>query len=224
AATAVNSADGKGEPFKNNANWLPFGYPTHFKPSIPLETPTLGFAIAAPTLNLAEGERIVQVSFNLEKSIPVFNIAQIIECIDIFATGEKGWLGPFRISASADGFTSSIGNKAIQLCVKIDKTEKAIVSFNKEIHKENFETKQPVFRFLLKTKQPEFAVGYQLYTELLQKKIKKVTIKVSVSEAEKLQLKNDFGNLAADKPFFPFGTQPMERSAFYIDYPEDRKS
>src|SRR5690606_16410651 len=37
AATAVNSADGKGEPFKNNANWLPFGYPTHFKPSVPLE-------------------------------------------------------------------------------------------------------------------------------------------------------------------------------------------
>ncbi|MDX1783555.1 MAG: phage baseplate protein, partial [Aequorivita vladivostokensis] len=50
--------------------------------------------------------------------------------------------------------------------------------------------------------------------------MKKITVKVSVSEAENLQLKNDFGTLAADKPFFPFGTQPMERSAFYIDYPE----
>src|SRR5690606_34834375 len=59
-----------------------------------------------------------------------------------------------------------------------------------------------------------------LYTELLEKKVKKATVKVSVSEAENLQLKNDFGSLAADKPFFPFGTQPMERSAFYIDYPE----
>src|SRR5690606_27464854 len=139
AASAVNSADGKGEPFKTDANWLPFGYPTHFKPSLPLETPTLGFAIAAPTLNLAEGERIVQVIFNLEKSVPVFNISQVIESFEVFTTGEKGWLGPFRISASADGFTSSIGNKAIQLCVKIDKTEKSIISYNKEIHKENFE-------------------------------------------------------------------------------------
>lgn len=220
AASAVNSADGKGEPFKSDANYLPFGYPTYFKPSVPLETPTLGFAIAAPTLNLAEGERVVQVTFSLEKSIPIFNISQVIECIDIFATGEKGWLGPFKISAIANGFSSSVGNKTIQLCLKIDKTEKAIVSYNKEIHKENFETEQPVFRFLLKTKQPEFNIGYNLYTELLQKKVKKATVKVSVSEAEKLELKNDFGNLAADKPFFPFGTQPMERSAFYIDYPE----
>lgn len=220
AAPVTNSADGKGEPFKTDANWLAFGYPTHFKSSIPLETPSLGFAIAAPTLHLAEGERIVQVIFNLEKSIPVFNISQVIECIDVFATGEKGWLGPFKISASTGGFTSAIGNKTVQLCLKIDKTEETIVSYNREIHKENFETIQPVFRFLLKTKQPEFSTGYQLYTELLQKKVKKATVKVSVSEAEKLQLKNDFGNLAADKPFFPFGTQPMERSAFYVDYPE----
>ncbi|HBL80087.1 MAG TPA: phage baseplate protein, partial [Aequorivita sp.] len=105
AASAVNSADGKGEPFKADANWLPFGYPTHFKPSIPLETPNLGFAIAAPTLNLAEGERVIQVIFNLEKSIPVFNISQLIDCIDVFATGEKDWLGPFKISVSANGFT-----------------------------------------------------------------------------------------------------------------------
>ena len=220
AAPAVNSSDGKGEPFKADANWLPFGYPTHFKPSIPLETPNLGFSIAAPTLNLAEGERTVQVIFNLEKSIPVFNIPQLIECIEVFATGEKGWLGPFKISASANGLTSSVGNKTIQLCLQIDKTEKAIVPYKQEIHKENFETQQPVFRFLLKTKQPEFSLGYQLYTELLQKKVKKATVKVSVSEAEKLHLKNDFGTLSADKPFFPFGTQPMERSAFYIDYPE----
>lgn len=220
AAPIVNSADGNGEPFKTDANWLPFGYPTHFKAQLPLQTPKLGFAIAAPTLNLAEGERMVQLIFKLEKSIPVFNIPQLIDCIEVFATGEKGWLGPFKVSASADGFTSSVGNKTVQLSLKIDKTEKAIVPYNQDIHKENFKTDQPVFRFLLKTKQPEYSIGYQFYTELLQKKVKKVTVKVSVSEAEKLQLKNDFGPLVADKPFFPFGTQPMERSAFYIDYPE----
>lgn len=167
AAPVVNSADGNGEPFKNDtSNWLPFGYPFHFRPELPLQTPNLGFSIAAPTLNLAEGKRIVQVIFNLEKSIPIFNISQLIDCIDVFATGEKGWLGPFKISASTKGFTSVVGNKTVQFCLKIDKTEKAIVPYNQEIHKENFETEQPVFRFLLKTKQPEFS-GYQLYTELL---------------------------------------------------------
>ena len=151
----------------------PLVHPTHFKPSIPLETPNLGFAIAAPTLNLTEGERVIQVIFNLEKSIPIFNIFQLIDCIDVFATGEKGWLEPFKISASAKGFTSVVGNKTVQFCLKIDKTEKAIVPYNIEIHKENFETEQPVFRFLLKTKQPEFSIGYQLYTELLQEKSEK---------------------------------------------------
>src|SRR5690606_40733506 len=53
-----------------------------------------------------------------------------------------------------------------------------------------------------------------------QNNIKQATLKDSVSEAEKLQLKNAYRNIAADNPFFPFGTQPMERSAFYIDYPE----
>ncbi|MAP80897.1 MAG: phage baseplate protein [Aequorivita sp.] len=220
AASVVNSADGKGEPFKNDLTWLPFGYPTHFKPKTPLQTPKLGFAIAAPTLNLAEGDRIIQTTFNLKKSISVFNISKVIDCIEVYATGEEGWLGPFKISENIGEFYSEIGNKKVQLCVKIDKTQKAIVSYNSEIHQENFETNQPVFRFLLKTKQPEFTIGYQLYTELLKKEIKKATINVSISNAEKLELRNDFGNLAVDKPFYPFGTQPMVRSAFYINYPE----
>ncbi|WGF91815.1 baseplate J/gp47 family protein [Aequorivita marisscotiae] len=220
SAPVTNSADGTGEPFKDDPSWFPFGYPSFFKPETPLATPKLGFAIAAPTLNLAEGVRIVQSIFNLEKSIQVFNVQQIINCIDVYATGEKGWLGPFKVFESENGFTSAIGNKVVQLCVKIDKTEEPIVPYNKEIHQENFQTDQPVFRFLIKTKQPEFSAGYLLYTELLQKKVNKATVKVSVSEAEKLLLKNDFGNLVANKPFYPFGTQPMERSAFYIDYPE----
>ncbi|MCG2418342.1 baseplate J/gp47 family protein [Aequorivita sp. F47161] len=220
AAAVVNSSDGNGEPFKTDANWLPFGYPTHFKPNTPLDTPKIGFAIAAPTLNLAEGVRLVQLIFKLDKSIQVFNISEVINSIEVYATGEKGWLGPFTIAESVDGFTSEIGNKKIQLSLKIDKTEAAIVPYNKDIHQENFKTDHPVFRFLLKTKQPEFEKGYQLYTELLQKKVKKAIIKVSVSEAENLELKNDFGNLVPNKPFYPFGTQPMERSAFYINYPE----
>ncbi len=219
AAPVVNSADGRGEPFKTDPSWLPFGYPSHSRPDSPLETPNLGFAVAAKILNLAEGQRRVQITFTLEEPISHFDIPQIKECFEVFATGEKGWI-PLDISEATNRFNAKIGGKILQLSLEIDKTEKAITSYKEEIHKENFETDQAVFRFLLKTKQPEFSSGYQLYTELLQKKIRKIAIEVSVAEAKNLKLQNDLGNLVSDKPFYPFGTRPMERSAFYVGYPE----
>ena len=35
-----------------------------------------------------------------------------------------------------------------------------------------------------------------------------------------LLLESDIGTLNAAKPFYPFGTQPVKKSNFYINYPE----
>lgn len=222
AASVVNSVDGKGEEFKDTPQWLPFGYPKHYKPSLPLETPKLGFAIAAPTLNLKEGHRDILFHYGVNKNFTPLTNAQLSEVIEVYATGEKGWLGPYRIeTTSKTGFATSLsGNNVLDLYVAIEKSEPAITPYNSEIHGEGFTTEHPVFRFLLKTKQPEFNVGYSFYTQLVEKRILAVSIKVTVSEAENVELRNDLGNLAADKPFHPFGTQPIEKSAFYVDYPE----
>lgn len=221
AAAVVNSVDGKGEAFKETPQWLPFGYPKHYKPSLPLETPKLGFAIAAPTLNLQEGHRDILFHYATNKSFTSLTDEQLSEVIEVYATGEKGWLGPYRIeTTSKTGFATSLSGNVLNLYVAIEKSEPAITPYNQKIHGEGFTTAHPVFRFLLKTKQPEFSVGYSLYTQLIEKRILVASIKVTVSEAENVLLRNDLGTLAADKPFHPFGTQPIEKSAFYIEYPE----
>ena len=221
AAPVVNSLDGKGEPFKDNASWLPFGYPNFHNAEYPLETPTIGFAIAAPTLALQEGKRLVKITYQLEKKVKTIPIGAVASSIDVYATGEKGWLGPFQISANIKtGFTSSISDKKIQLSLVIDKTQEAIVPYDKEVHGDQYDTVQPLIKFELKTELPEHANGYALYTELLEKKLTSAAIDVEVNGITSLQLRNDIGDLASDKPFYPFGTQPVERSAFYIDYDE----
>lgn len=221
AAQVVNSLDGIGEPFKDDTSWLPFGYPNFHKQDQPLETPTIGFAIAAPTLALQEGDRLVKITYELEKKVSTIPIGTVASSIEVYATGEKGWLGPFQISENIKtGFTSSISQKKVQLSLIIDKTQEAIVSYNKEVHGDQYQTEQPLFKFELKTELPEHANGYKLYTELLLKKLKSAAIDVEVNGITSLQLRNDLGNLASNKPFFPFGTQPVERSAFYVDYEE----
>ncbi|WP_147676394.1 baseplate J/gp47 family protein [Algibacter pacificus] len=221
AAPAVNSLDGNGEPFKETPQWLPFGYPKHYNPAAILNTPKLGFAVASPTLNLQEGKRDVLIKFTGKQPFEKFTAQQLSSVIEVYATGEKGWLGPFKLSTiKKDAFITAIENNTFQVYISIDKNEGAITNYSKSIHGENFNTNQPVFRFLIQTQTPTYSDGYNLYTQLRNKNLIKIDIEVSVAEAELLQLSNDLGDIKADKPFYPFGTQPIKNSSFTIDYPE----
>ncbi|GAA3630119.1 baseplate J/gp47 family protein [Flavivirga jejuensis] len=221
AASQVDSIDGKGGAFKEEPQWLPFGYPEHYKPTTVLETPKLGFAIAAPTLNLQEGDRDILVKYTTEDHINTISTANLANVFEVYATGEKGWLGPFTLeTTSKTGYATQVSDNNMELYLALDKSQEAILPYDKKIHGENFETTHPVLRFLLKTQQPEFNEGYKLYTQLLKKRILTTTIKVAVAGAEKVSLRNDLGDLAEDKPFHPFTTQPIERSSFYIDTPD----
>jgi len=220
-ADVVNSLDGKGEPFKDEAAWLPFGYPTHHNPLLPLDTPTLGFAIAAPTLKLKEGDRCIKVTYKLGNGIGNYSVKNLAKSIQVYATGEKGWLGPFQISENIKkDFASSISGTEMELAVLIDKTQEAIVAYDQEVHGDNYTTNHPVLKFELLTQYPEHKLGYNFYTKLLEVALKSAKINVAVDGVTSLQLRNDLGELASDKPFFPFGTQPVKRSAFYVDYAE----
>lgn len=220
-ASAVNSLDGKGKAFKEEPQWLPFGFPEHYKPTAVLETPKLGFAIAAPTLNLTEGDRDILVKYTISTAINAVNPSNLANVFEVYVTGEKGWLGPLTLETTSKvGFVTQVSGNTMQLYLSLNKSEEAILPYNKEIHGAHFETDQPIIRFLLKTKQPEFKEGYKLYTQLLKKKILTATIKVKVAGAEKVNLRNDLGVLAEDNPFHPFTTKPIIRSSFYIDVPE----
>ncbi len=221
AADQVNSLDGKGEPFKDDASWLPFGYPTFHNSKFPLETPKLGFAIAAPTLKLQEGDRFIKVTYKLEKAIDPINVKKFATSLQIYATGEKGWIGPFQIKKNVkSGFGSIISGTTVQLAFQIDKTQEAVVNYDKEVHGDQYNTSQPLLKFEILTQDPEHKLGYRFYTEVLTKKLSSVNVDVSVEGIKALELRNDIGDLVPDKPFYPFGTQPVKRSAFYIGYEE----
>ncbi|MEZ4858751.1 MAG: baseplate J/gp47 family protein [Flavobacteriaceae bacterium] len=221
AAPAINTKDGLEEPLEEGDTWLPFGFPSHHDAEITLPTATLGFAIAAPTLALKEGRRLVKLEYTFKKNISSFNLAQTLPCIEIYATGEKAWLGPFYASLNIEsGFTSAVSGKKLTLSIEIDKTEDAIVPYNKKIHEGNYPTSEPLFLFQIKTETPTYEAGYQCYTALLENTLEIVKIDVKVEGVTSLSLKNDVGALTSNKPFFPFGTQPLERSSFYVDYEE----
>ncbi|NNE77188.1 MAG: hypothetical protein HKN31_08955, partial [Pricia sp.] len=221
AAAQVNSLDGKGEAFKDDASWMPFGYPASHSSEFPLDTPTLGFAMAAPSLKLQEGNRYIKVTYKLEKEVDAIDINNFSKSLRIYATGEKGWIGPFFIKQSAkSGYTSEISGKTIKLSFLVDKTHEAIVAYDKEVHGDNYSTTHPILKFELHTQHPEHNLGYTFYTRVLTKKLTSAQVDVSVEGVSTLQLRNDIGELVPDKPFYPFGTQPVVRSAFYIGYDE----
>lgn len=221
AANQVNSLDGKGEPFKDDTSWLPFGYPTFHNSEFPLDTPNLGFAMAAPTLDLKEGDRYIKVTYKLEKAIGSINVKKFSKSLQIYATGEKGWIGPFQIEKNAkSGFDSIIAGTTIQFSFKIDKTQDAIIAYDKEVHGEQYDTSHPLLKFELLTQIPEHKLGYSFYTQMLTKELASAEVDVSVEGVTTLELRNDIGDLVPDKPFYPFGTQPVVRSAFYIGYEE----
>ncbi|HAT65150.1 MAG TPA: hypothetical protein DCS66_11200, partial [Flavobacteriaceae bacterium] len=221
AAPAINTKDGLEEPLEEGDTWLPFGFPSHHNTEFTLPTANLGFAIAAPTLALKEGRRLVKLECTFKKNIDTFNLAQALQAIEIYATGEKAWLGPFYASESIEtGYTSSISGKKLTLSLEIDKTEEAIVAYDKKIHEGAYATNEPLFVFNIKTEASIYEAGYQFYKTLLEKKLDKVKIDIKVEGVTSLNLKNDVGTLVANKPFFPFGTQPVQRSSFYVDYDE----
>ncbi|WP_372650881.1 hypothetical protein, partial [Draconibacterium sp.] len=54
----------------------------------------------------------------------------------------------------------------------------------------------------------------------VDKKLNELSIDVAAVGVESLNLYNDIGAINSVKPFYPFGTQPVKKSKFYVDYAE----
>lgn len=70
----------------------------------------------------------------------------------------------------------------------------------------------PVFRFLLRHEASE------AYTFFRHLEVSATELDVEVLGIRQLQLRNDFGPLAVDAPFEPFGALPVMGSSFYIGH------
>ena len=209
----ANSFDGLGADFPNNTiKWWPFGHPdfedANNFPKLP--NAKLGFAIASPLLLLKEGERTITFTINFEKKLPL-TLSNILSdnTINVLLSGEKEW-----ISASIDVDSSSVKNNQLILKIILPEAVDAIVPYNKEMLLENFNSSNPMARFLFKT--GEDTTGYQFYKFINDIIITSIKIDVDVKDMQELILENDLGKLDASKPFLPFGPLPIKDSKLYI--------
>jgi len=234
AASVANSFDGMGGDFpEDEVKWWPFGYPGNNLPlsnnsdfTYPaLPDAKIGFALASKIFRLKEGERNVSIAVEFVNSISGISDSTLSDNIEIYCTGEKGWLGPFGVKqmiTDDDGstvFSSGFdtATNRLNIAFQIPREEKAVTGYSAKVHGEHFKTGSPVCRILIKTGNK---AGYGLYSDLSGKKVKKVLVKVDVRGVTGIEIENDAGKLSAAKPFYPFGTQPVKGSGFYIDYPE----
>lgn len=220
AASIVNSEGDVAEAFTSNEPWLPFGYPSFANEETQLPTASLGFALGAPILALQEGDRTITVSIQLAKHISKLSSKELNTIFEVYATGEKGWIGPLEISEKGKNGETTVSLNSLQFVLKLNAEMPAITNYTVEIHEGSFKDEVAMLSFHLKTEYPKHKTGYDLYTQLLNNSMNSVEITVNVMDIASLKLQNDHGPIKAAKPFYPFGTQPVKNSSFLVDYPE----
>lgn len=222
AAEVANSHDGLGGDFPDDEkNWWPFGYyealpqdSTNDLREFPeLENAQFGFSVAGEILELQEGEREVSLEITFDKKLSeAYSIADLQSSFKVFCTGEKDWLGPFIPNS-----TSNNTKKVLKLAFVIPKHEKPVVNYNQKVHSGNYQTSSPVCKVLIDTGNER---ACEIFNSLQGMSISSVDINVDVKGISGLKLHNDNGAINAQKPFYPFGTIPVKKSKFYIDYDE----
>ncbi|MCU0346262.1 MAG: hypothetical protein MUC59_04945 [Saprospiraceae bacterium] len=207
-ALFADTADGWGEAFEApGTKWPAFGHAG-------LPKADTGLALASHMLLLTEGERWVTLSFKLSgASDPManWNEQDFLQNLDIQASGEKGWLGPFTVrSRTSDNLPvlRRIENGyELKFRFQIPAGEKPVVGYQETVLKERFNTASPLVKIVFRHAAKQSLEGLRL---------DKVKIAVEVLGMKNLALENDFGTLDPAKPFQPFGPQPKRGSSFYV--------
>ncbi len=221
-AQSTNTLDGIDKPLKENKSWWPFGYPESYDDRPQLENAALGLALSAPLLRLQEGTRHLAITCTVT-NLQDLNMSSLRQFVKIYATGEKGWLGPFLLREDASEnlpgtFIISNANPSVfNLAFSIPQEEKAIVDYNPELHGSGFDTTHPVLKLVIDHSSPE---AYEVAQSLSKLELLHLNLQVEVTGITSLNLENDLGAINTKKPFLPFGPRPYKRSHFKIDYPE----
>ncbi|MDI1257346.1 MAG: baseplate J/gp47 family protein [Flavobacterium sp.] len=213
-ARKADTLDGLKEKLPENGNyWWPFGYNSDEVSKLnykALEDAKFGFSIASPLFNLKEGERTVSVTITFKnKFSPKLNrLSEIVIAnnFELLLSGAKEWLTA-HISECVKTSTNQLTLKFI-----LREDFPAVVNYNKALLGAQFETSQPLARFILKQ--------YDLYDALSENDVSDISILVDVKGIKSAVIENDGSKLNSEKPFFPFTAQPVKGSNFYVKYPE----
>lgn len=169
----------------------------------------LGFAVAAPLLSLAEGERRITLRAHLRVSNtdPV-NTQGLNDALTISLSGAEGWLTPDHVDATlmADGGS---GLPALALTIDVGSASPAIVAFDAALHGPGMVADRPVLRCLVRGASGAFDLFDRFSVE-------RVDLTVAVQGLRGLVVQNDEIPLDANKPMPLFGSQPRIGSVFYV--------
>ena len=196
-APVANSADGLGGPLpEETPKWRPFGHAA-------LPIADVGFAVASPILRMKEGQRTITVTLKVAQAGALM-AAGLTSAFEAFLTGEKQWLGPYGVAATA----SAAG--VLDLRIELTDAEPAVTDYNVAIHAHSYTTDAPVLQLLLK---PGQGIGYE---EVSRLRVNSARITVDVRGVTNLTLESDAGALDPKKAFLPFGPQAGAGSRFLI--------
>jgi hypothetical protein len=169
----------------------------------------LGFAVAAPILSLAEGDRTITLLAHLAKPPSPVVVPQNIEyALDVTLTGAKGWLAPDSVSARliADDDPEKL---ALSIMATIGAAAPAVVAFDPAMHGPGPAVGRPALRCLIKG---DTGI-YELLDGLV---VESVDLSVDVTGVHTLVVQNPDGPLNVNQPMPVFGSQPQIGAAFYV--------
>jgi len=168
----------------------------------------LGFAVAAPILSLAEGERTITLLAHLTTPVVTQNIEY---ALDVSLTGAKGWLAADRVQASliSDVSDDGSGKPALKLTVTLGQAAAAVVAFNPVLHGPGPSLNRPLLRCLIKGETG-------IYETLDGLVVEKIELSVAVKGVKNLIVQNADGPLSSSQAMPLFGSQPQIGDPFYI--------
>lgn len=188
------------------SSWRPFGqsqmsFSGSSKNMVEAE---LGFAIASPALQLAEGERTIKIEFDLQNNGEAIIADQSISHVfEITFTSDKEWSTPLTFTAEI------LTTSKLLLTSSFPSSSPSISPYNEAIHGPGYSTAWPVCRCLIRP--DTFSLE-----RLASFTISNISIEVEALGVKNLVLQNDESVQPAGKPSLPFGSIPVLKNNFYI--------
>ncbi len=200
----ANSRDGLGTPLEDGEGWQPFG-----AKGAAGQPAKIGFAVDSPVLLMTEGIRTIHLSISIpDERASGLNDLDVAE-FDAMFTGPEGWI-------KKEIETVYYEDGELTFAIQLNETDPSVEPFNKEVHQNEVSVSEwPVLSITLRE-----GFTSRRYEFLQSTRINGISVRANVKKARSLIIKNDFGELEADKAFHPFGYTPVKGANLFLGLEE----
>jgi hypothetical protein len=229
-AAEANTKNGNGLPFLDGEeNWPTFGHEILELPKDEqqMSFAQVGWAIAAPILEMDEGHRIVTMTFRFVPStmytlnllIKDISINQNVSREDAFSrifknsleihfTTPEGWTAAHTVEVLPP---SEWGNPEITIVATLSANAPSVINYDVEFHGEGYQATTPILKVTQRHEGSFFS-----YSFLKELEVQRVAIDIDVKGIRGLSLSSEVGPLFPNIPFQPFGAAPKVGSYLMV--------